>query len=177
MAVRACDDNPHAEAAQAFIRRMSEQIADHPDLLDACVPELERFRQLLAAIPLTPVRAEDLAVSTVVGPLEDRMRHFIGAYHLLPQDALILSEAERLGVTAVAMLDLDWLWGWRGVWRLLSDVSHHSEVQDVCRCDCTNRKYFPITLAGRARSHHHAWRGHAVVQPEAAPVSGPEQSA
>lgn len=36
------------------------------------------------------------------------MRYFITAYYLLPQDALILAEAERLGVTAVATLDGDW---------------------------------------------------------------------
>jgi predicted nucleic acid-binding protein len=36
------------------------------------------------------------------------MRHFITTYHLLPQDALILAEAEQLGVSAVATLDRDW---------------------------------------------------------------------
>jgi predicted nucleic acid-binding protein len=40
--------------------------------------------------------------------LDDWMRHFITAYHLLPQDALILGEAARLGVAAVATLDTDW---------------------------------------------------------------------
>lgn len=40
--------------------------------------------------------------------VEVRMRHFITAYYLLPQDALILAEAERLGVSAVATLDSDW---------------------------------------------------------------------
>jgi predicted nucleic acid-binding protein len=33
---------------------------------------------------------------------------FATAYYLLPQDALILAEAERLGVLAVATLDQDW---------------------------------------------------------------------
>jgi predicted nucleic acid-binding protein len=36
------------------------------------------------------------------------MLHFITAYYLLPQDALILAEAERIGVSAVATLDSDW---------------------------------------------------------------------
>jgi predicted nucleic acid-binding protein len=31
-----------------------------------------------------------------------------GIAYLLPQDALILAEAERLGITAVATLDRDW---------------------------------------------------------------------
>jgi len=35
-------------------------------------------------------------------------RYFITSYNLLPQDALILAEAERLGVSAVATLDSDW---------------------------------------------------------------------
>jgi predicted nucleic acid-binding protein len=43
-----------------------------------------------------------------LGSLEERMRHFITAYYLLPQDALILAEAERIGVPAVATLDSDW---------------------------------------------------------------------
>ncbi len=154
LALRPTDDNPHATAARAFIRRMGKQIAeyemvawlplpvlqecyhvilanglrrawramdrairppnwlkaykDQPDLLRACTPELTRFRELLAAIPLTPVTPEDLVTSTVVEPLEKRLHYFITAYHLLPQDALILAQAERLGVQAVATLDRDW---------------------------------------------------------------------
>jgi predicted nucleic acid-binding protein len=34
--------------------------------------------------------------------------YFIVRYHLLSQDALILAEAERLGVGAIATLDSDW---------------------------------------------------------------------
>jgi predicted nucleic acid-binding protein len=81
---------------------------DRPDLLQACVPELTRFRELLAAVPMTPVIPEDLVVSTDVESLQERMHHFILVYHLLPQDALILAYAERLGVQAVATLDRDW---------------------------------------------------------------------
>jgi len=81
---------------------------DRPHLLEACLPELIRFRELLAAIPLTPVRLEDLTTPAMAESLEERMQHFITGYHLLPQDALILAEAERLGVPAVATLDRDW---------------------------------------------------------------------
>ena len=56
------------------------------DLSD--LPELDRFRDLLAAIPLTPVRLDDLADSDRTQPLEERMHRFITIYHLLPQDAL-----------------------------------------------------------------------------------------
>lgn len=156
LALRPGDDNPHAAAAQAFVRRLSERIAayelvawlplpvlqecyhiilanglrriwesmdsstrpsnwlkaykDQPALLKTCFPDLIRFRELLAAIPLTPVQPEDLVTPAALGSLEERMRHFITAYHLLAQDALILAEAERLGVSAVATLDRDW---WR----------------------------------------------------------------
>lgn len=154
LALRPGDDNPHAAAAQAFVRRLGERIAayelvvwlplpvlqecyhiilanglrrtwermdpasrppnwlkaykDQPALLETCLPDLTRFRELLAAIPLTPVQPEDLATPVSVGPLEERMRHLITVYHLLAQDALILAEAERLGVSAIATLDRDW---------------------------------------------------------------------
>lgn len=81
-----------------------------PEWLRVAFPELVEFRRILAAIPLTPVQPEDLAAPGGRIPLEDRLHYFITAYLLLPQDALILAEAERLGVTAVATLDRDW---WR----------------------------------------------------------------
>ncbi len=154
LAMRTGDDNPHAEAAQSFLRRVSERISsyqmiawlpipvlqecyhiilanglrniwqnmagtsrpanwlkmykDHPELLDTCMSAVDRFRQLIAAIPLTPVRPEDLASGATDEPLEDRLHYFVSAYRLLPQDALILAETERLGVTGVATLDRDW---------------------------------------------------------------------
>jgi predicted nucleic acid-binding protein len=81
---------------------------DQPTLLQIHIPELTRFRELLAAIPLTPVYPEDLVTFTTVEPLDARMHHFITTCNLLPQDALILAHAERLGVRAVATLDQDW---------------------------------------------------------------------
>jgi len=79
-----------------------------PDLLAAGFADMTGFDDILAAIPLTPVQPEDLTASTSAHPLEERIRHFITTYYLLPQDALLLAEAERLGVTAVATLDRDW---------------------------------------------------------------------
>ena len=69
-----------------------------PDLIKTAFGEMAEFRRLLTTIPLTPIRAEDLAASGAREPLEDRLRHFIVRYHLMPQDALILAHAERLGV-------------------------------------------------------------------------------
>ncbi|MEA3397067.1 MAG: PIN domain-containing protein, partial [Chloroflexota bacterium] len=60
------------------------------------------------AIPLTPAQPGDLTALPSKSSLEERIRHFITTYYLLPQDALILAEAERLGVTAIATLDSDW---------------------------------------------------------------------
>ena len=79
-----------------------------PELLKVGFPELAEFGKILATIPLTPVQPEDLAASAGGEPLEERLHYFITAYYLLPWDALILAEAERLGVLAVATLDQDW---------------------------------------------------------------------
>jgi len=79
-----------------------------PDLLTAGFADMADFDDILAAIPLTPAQPEDLKASANTYPLEERIRYFITTYYLLPQDALIFAEAERLGVTAVATLDRDW---------------------------------------------------------------------
>jgi predicted nucleic acid-binding protein len=79
-----------------------------PDLLTAGFADMADFDDILAAIPLTPAQPEDLKTARMGYPLEERIRYFISSYYLLPQDALILAEAERLGVTAVATLDHDW---------------------------------------------------------------------
>jgi len=72
-----------------------------PELIAAGFDNLTSFGDILAAIPLTPAQPNDLLVTPDTQSLEDRMRHFITAYYLLPHDALILAEAERLGVTAI----------------------------------------------------------------------------
>jgi predicted nucleic acid-binding protein len=79
-----------------------------PDLLARGFADLATFDEILASIPVTPVLPGMVDLERSLGSLEERMRHFITAYYLLPQDALILAEAERIGVTAVATLDSDW---------------------------------------------------------------------
>ena len=79
-----------------------------PKLLEAGFAALAEFDEILATIPLTLAQPDDLATSAITKPLAERLRYFITVYNLLPQDALILTEAERLGVTAVATLDQDW---------------------------------------------------------------------
>ena len=79
-----------------------------PELLAAGFANLTSFDEILASIPVIAAQPRDLDTSHVSQSLEERVRHFITAYYLLPQDALILAETERLGVTAVATLDSDW---------------------------------------------------------------------
>jgi len=79
-----------------------------PDVLGQGLPELRRFDALLATIPTTLAEQQNQAPAGKVSALDERLRYFIAHYYLLPQDALILAEAERLGVTAVATLDSDW---------------------------------------------------------------------
>ncbi len=79
-----------------------------PDTLGRGLPELSRFDALLATIPATLARPQDQALSSTAGLPDERLRHFITRYRLLPQDALILAETERLGVSAIVTLDSDW---------------------------------------------------------------------
>ena len=79
-----------------------------PDTLGLGLPDLRRFDDLLAAFPLTLAQLHDQAPHPIAGALDERLRYFISHHRLLPQDALILAEAERLGVAAVATLDSDW---------------------------------------------------------------------
>jgi predicted nucleic acid-binding protein len=154
LALRPGDDNPHAEAAQGFARRLRPAIAalelvawlvlpvlqecyhiiltgslrrawqtldpamrpanwlalykQEPDTLAQGLPELNRFDALLATIPATLARPQDQALVSTAGLPDERLRYFIARYRFLPQDALILAEAERLGVTTIATLDSDW---------------------------------------------------------------------
>lgn len=79
-----------------------------PELLSTGFADLTDFDAILAAIPMTPAQPVDLDTVHLSQTLVERMRYFITTYNLLPQDALILAEAERLGVTAIATLDSDW---------------------------------------------------------------------
>lgn len=79
-----------------------------PELLVAGYADLATFDEILASIPATPASSEYVEALRSTRSPADWMRHFIMAYHLLPQDALILAESARLGVTAVATLDSDW---------------------------------------------------------------------
>ena len=79
-----------------------------PAILKTGLAEITRFDILLETFPITLAQPHDMAHGTPSNRLDERLRYFITSYDLLPQDALILAEAERLGVSAVATLDSDW---------------------------------------------------------------------
>jgi len=81
----------------------------HPSSLRSAVPRLRQFFQALQAFPIV-VEPEDLAVQPKgrVPLLADRLTDLIDQYSILPKDATILSDAERLGIFTVATLDSDW---------------------------------------------------------------------
>jgi predicted nucleic acid-binding protein len=83
---------------------------NNPKAINAVVPLLINFKQILDAFPIEIIEPEDLAVPPR-GKLQlmaDRMGEFIGSFSVLPKDATILCDAERLGVFNVATLDGDW---------------------------------------------------------------------
>ena len=80
----------------------------NPQVIQQSIPAITAFYQMVQALPVTIVTSEDLALTQPGDTLEERMRHFISAYNLLPKDAYILAVAERLGVNDVATLDSDW---------------------------------------------------------------------
>jgi predicted nucleic acid-binding protein len=80
----------------------------NPQVIQQCFARVIAFHRHIAALPVTIVTPEDLALTHPINALEERMRYFISAYNLLPKDAYILAVAERLGVDNVATLDSDW---------------------------------------------------------------------
>ncbi len=99
----------HVWAAMPTSTRPPNWLATYkrqPDLLAAGFADLALFDQILASIPVTPPFPDNF--ESKYGLLDERMHHFITAYYLLPQDALILAQAEQIGVAAVATLDSDW---------------------------------------------------------------------
>ena len=98
---------------QWYIKRLPsaswhQHYKNKPQVIQQCIARITAFHQLVAALPVTIVTPEDLALTQPTSTLEERMRHFISAYNLLPKDAYILAVAERLGVDDVATLDDDW---------------------------------------------------------------------
>ena len=88
-----------------------EYYKQNPRIIQSIHPLLVQLYQLLLAFPIDIIEPEDLAIFPKgrVPLLSARMGELIYQFSILPQDAAIFSEAERLGVYTVATLDSDWL--------------------------------------------------------------------
>ncbi len=82
----------------------------NPAVIHDIHPILSQFYQALLAFPIEITEPEDTAVYPKGREplLATRIGDFISRFAVLPKDATILSEAERLGVYTVATLDSDW---------------------------------------------------------------------
>jgi hypothetical protein len=91
--------------------RWHEYYKHNPTVIQKSVhPVLVQLHQTLQAFPVDIVEPEDLAVQPKgkAHPLAFRRGELMDRFSVLPKDASILSEAERLGVYTAATLDSDW---------------------------------------------------------------------
>lgn len=82
----------------------------NPEVLERARATINNFYRILQAFPIVIVEPEDLAALPIDTEqrLADRMGEMIFNFAVLPKDATILSNAERLGIDTVATLDSDW---------------------------------------------------------------------
>ena len=83
----------------------------NPQIIQNSIQDLQTFYNILRTFPIVIVEPEDLAVLPIgTKPrLADKMKDFINEYLILPKDATILGNAERLGIDTVVTLDSDWI--------------------------------------------------------------------
>jgi predicted nucleic acid-binding protein len=89
--------------------RWHEYYKQQPFSIRTIYPLLEQLRGNLLSFPIEITEPEDLAIYTrgKEKPLSERMNELINRFAILPKDATILSEAERLGIDTVVTLDSD----------------------------------------------------------------------
>lgn len=82
----------------------------NPGILNGLETQIRSFYQILQAFPIVIIEPEDLAVNPIETEprLADRMIDMMLGFQVLPKDATILSNAERLGIDTVVTLDSDW---------------------------------------------------------------------
>lgn len=78
-----------------------------PDLIDGFLPDLLRYLPLMRFNNLTVVQPEELAPLPPDRRYEDELLGQVGRYRLNSNDAAILLEARRAGITSIATLDAD----------------------------------------------------------------------
>lgn len=76
-------------------------------ILQAFLPDLDQFRQLLIASGLLLVSPGDLGPISSGRRRDAELVYLIGAYGLDSNDAAILLEAQRIGITDLVSLDVD----------------------------------------------------------------------
>jgi predicted nucleic acid-binding protein len=80
-----------------------------PDLIDEFLPALQRFFPLFRFNSLTAIQPEELAPLPPNFRYEEELLRLVGRYQLDTNDAAILLEAQRAGITSIATLDADML--------------------------------------------------------------------
>lgn len=78
-----------------------------PDLLESFLPELNQLLRLLEVRGLVVLQPDHLNPSSTGGQFGEDLLMAVGRYHLDSADALLVLEAERAGISAVATLDAD----------------------------------------------------------------------
>jgi len=78
-------------------------------ILQAFRPDLEQLRRLLVANGLLFLSPEDLGPIASGRSFDEELVHLVCTYGLDSNDATLLMEAQRYGVTAIASLDVDLL--------------------------------------------------------------------
>ncbi|MFW6042527.1 MAG: hypothetical protein ACOC9C_02470 [Chloroflexota bacterium] len=86
-----------------------EYYKNNPHQLSQAYPQLAHLRQILRSFPMKILEPDDLVASSPAPVrLSTRMLEFVRDFQVLPKDAAILAEAERVGAHTVATLDADW---------------------------------------------------------------------
>lgn len=83
----------------------TEGYKKQPDLIEACWPQLDEFRRQVQSLPA--VIAPGSHPAAVPFDLHRAMLENVRKFWLLPKDAYIAAEGERLEVRALATLDSD----------------------------------------------------------------------
>ncbi|MGH2562618.1 MAG: hypothetical protein ACRDJH_26465 [Thermomicrobiales bacterium] len=78
-----------------------------PDLMSVILPELRGLRRTMSLSNLVFLQPDDLGAIPAGLPIEVALEETIGRYHLDSNDAAILLEARRAGLTSIATLDAD----------------------------------------------------------------------
>ena len=78
-----------------------------PSILRAHLPELTRLRLLLVGFDFLIAKPEELGPVPSGRPFDEELIHLIGRHTLDTNDALILMEASRLGISAIVTMDRD----------------------------------------------------------------------